>query len=161
MKTLTTTLGLALAALLTTTALTTTAQAQYSLVGASTTSVNFYDAAYDYDVYAAAPSTGAGWYLLWTYPDGTTELDGPYTSYKSAESWRTWIVLGGYDPRGGYVDPGNYPTGEIFEGPKTPAWQFFQRCDKRATAEGVAEWLRGFGLLVDIRRVSTIKYKLY
>lgn len=140
--------------------LATEAKAQFQSIG-SVTSPHIMDAANDYDLYIALPGTDTGWYILWTYPDGTTQLSYAFATEAKAKNHHDYLMWFGFDPRGGYMQPGNVPIAEFIEGPRDPDWQYYGRYDTLSAAEDVADWLRDFGLLSDIRGVSVLRTRLW
>jgi hypothetical protein len=107
------------------------------------------DVIYDYDLYAAESAPRYGWFLVYSFSGGSTIESGPYSTYNQA-AYRLWFN----------EEHNVYPTAidvDIVERQLPPAWQFVQRFDKLVDALAMAAVFDQFGLLTDIRRVSTLR----
>jgi hypothetical protein len=107
------------------------------------------DILYDYDLFAASAEPRYGWFLVYRFGDGSTIESGPYASYYDAV-YRLWFNAE-HNVYPGAIDV------DLVERRLPPAWQFVQRFDKVADAAAMAAAFQQFGLLTDIRRVSSIR----
>lgn len=111
------------------------------------------DSANDYEVWVAEPDTATGWYVVLRYPDGYVDVRGAHATKQAAEDWVDWmnwhttsLIRHGKSPIIGYQEMS-----------KEPGWQYFGTFPTLAEAEDEAEWFEDFGMLIDIRRVSTLR----
>lgn len=118
------------------------------------------DAMYDFDLYVADPGSATGWYILWTWEDGSTMVSHAFTSESLAKSHHDRLMWHGVDPRGGWYDSDNGFSAEYFSAPREPDWEFFARYGTRAAAAEQAEWFQNFGLLTQVRKVSVIQRRV-
>ena len=110
---------------------------------------SFEDLTYDFEVYAAQ-EPGTGFFIVWDMPNGEFITNGPYYTYQGAQDHLMRILFGGWEPDG-------YEDVEIVELPLQPDYILFDTVDTRAEANALADQLESFGLLTQIKRVSTIQ----
>lgn len=110
---------------------------------AQSTSLDFTDYFYDFDLYLADPDS-TDWYIVWTLEDGSLLEEGPFQTYESAQDRLIWYYLGGYE-RG--------VSAEIQELTKPPTWVYFGTYSTYAEAEDMADYFWHLGLRTDIRAV--------
>ena len=111
----------------------------------------FEDSFYDFEVYAAQ-EPGTGFFMVWDMPGGETITYGPYYTFENAQNHLMRILFGGWEPAG-------YEDVEIVERPLEPEFILFETVGTRAAANELAAQLESFGLLTQIKRVSTLKFQ--
>jgi len=127
--------------------------ASAGLPGSSTTtsSINYTDLYYDYQVWAGEPRFR--WFIIWEFGDGSTYEQGTFLTEQEALNFVAKSYFGGYEPEGAVGF-------ELVEKEVEPVFEYITTYDKKADAVALADALENVGLYTDVRRVSLFQYSL-
>jgi hypothetical protein len=117
---------------------------------AKTSSINYADLYYDYEVWAGEPRFR--WFVVWEFGDGSTYEQGTFLTEQEALNFVAKSYFGGYEPEGAVGF-------DLVEKEVEPVFEYITTYDKKSDAVSLANALENVGLYADVRRVSIFQYQ--
>lgn len=136
------------------------ATAAHAQTASFTSTSSYFDKLYDFDLYVANPESATGWYVLFTYDDGSTYTSYAFDTEEDAEDYLFYLNWYGLDPQGGWYDADNGYSTTVYQGARTPDWVFYQRYGTSASAADAADWFEDeLGMLTRVSRVAAYQLR--
>lgn len=114
-----------------------------------TSSINYADLYYDYEVWAGEPRFR--WFVIWEFGDGSTWEQGSFETEQDALNFAAKCYFGGYEPDGAVGF-------ELVEKEVDPVMEYVITVDTKHFANEIADALADLGLYTEVRPVSIFQY---